>query len=144
MPAHFFNHDVDCLLSQKRKLSSFLDQLVHEYLVGIRKIKLNYIFCSDEHLLGINQQFLQHDTYTDIITFDLSDREDELVGEIYISIDRIRDNAQRFNTDPQKELYRVIFHGCLHLCGFSDKKASDKKEMTTAEDRCLAAYLGDV
>jgi probable rRNA maturation factor len=142
MPAHFHIQDADPKLKDKRKLSAYLDALVHQHLVGIRKISLNYIFCSDEHLLGINQQFLNHDTYTDIITFDLSETENELVGEIYISVDRIQDNSARFKTDFIHELHRVIFHGCLHLCGFGDKKPADKKVMTMQEDACLNAYLG--
>jgi rRNA maturation RNase YbeY len=141
MPAQFHIQDADPKLKDKRRLSACLDTLVHQHLEGIKKIKLNYIFCSDEHLLGINQQFLNHDTYTDIITFDLSEKENELVGEIYISVDRIWDNAARFKVDFNQELHRVIFHGCLHLCGFGDKKPADKLEMTVQEDACLKGYL---
>lgn len=141
MPAHFHIHDADPKLKDKRKLSAYLDSLVHQHLEGIKKIKLHYIFCSDEHLLGINKQFLDHDTYTDIITFDLSEKQSELIGEIYISVDRIVDNAAKFNTDIILELHRVIFHGCLHLCGFGDKNAVDKQEMTQQEDICLNHYF---
>lgn len=142
MPSHFHNHDIEIKLKDKIKLSAFLEALVHQHLEGIKKISLNYIFCSDEHLLGINQQFLQHDTFTDIITFDLSESELEIVGEIYISVDRIKENAATFKTDFTQELHRVIFHGCLHLCGFTDKRHADKLEMTKQEDACLSAYLG--
>lgn len=141
MPAHFHHQDADPKLKDKKKLSAYLDTLVHQHLEGIKKISLHYIFCSDEHLLGINQQFLNHDTYTDIITFDLSETEQDLVGEIYVSVDRIVDNAKKFKTDYTQELHRVVFHGCLHLCGFGDKKVADKKEMTRQEDLCLEAYF---
>jgi probable rRNA maturation factor len=141
MPAQFHNYNADPKLKDKRKLSAFLDALVQQQLEGIKKIALHYIFCSDEHLLQINQQFLNHDTYTDIITFDMREREDELVGEIYISVDRIRENATKFKTPFAQELHRVLFHGCLHLCGFGDKKPAEKKEMTLQEDACLKAYL---
>jgi rRNA maturation RNase YbeY len=141
MPSHFHKHDIEIKLKDKRKLSAFLEALVHEHLEGIKKISLNYIFCSDQHLLGINQQFLQHDTFTDIITFDLSESEHEMIGEIYISVDRIKENASIFKADINHELHRVIFHGCLHLCGFGDKKSSDKIEMTAQEDTCLANYF---
>lgn len=141
MPAHFHHHDIEIKLKDKRKLSAFLESLVHQHLEGIKKISLNYIFCSDEHLLGINQQFLQHDTFTDIITFDLSESEHEIIGEIYISVDRIKENAATFKADFNQELHRVIFHGCLHLCGFGDKKAAEKMEMTKQEDDCLAEYF---
>ncbi|HTN18801.1 MAG TPA: rRNA maturation RNase YbeY [Chitinophagaceae bacterium] len=141
MAARFHQHDRDPELKQKRKLSQYLDALVHRHLEGIKKISLDYIFCSDEHLLGINRQFLDHDTFTDIITFDLSEKENEMIGEIYISVDRIRDNAAKFKTSYEHELHRVIFHGALHLCGFTDKKPADKKEMTAQEDAGLQGYF---
>lgn len=141
MPAHFHQHDIAVTLKDKRKLSAWLDGLVHRHLEGIRKISLNYIFCSDAHLLGINKQFLDHDTFTDIITFDLSEKESELVGEIYISTERVAENAAQFGVSFNRELHRVIFHGALHLCGFLDKKPADKKEMTAQEDACLSEYL---
>ncbi|MBL7710927.1 MAG: rRNA maturation RNase YbeY [Chitinophagaceae bacterium] len=141
MAARFHQHDRDPELKQKRKLSQYLDKLVQQHLEGIKKVSLDYIFCSDEHLLGINRQFLDHDTFTDIITFDLSEKESEVVGEIYISVDRIRDNAAKFKAAYEQELHRVIFHGALHLCGFTDKKPADKKEMTAQEDAALQGYF---
>lgn len=141
MPAHFHNQEVEVVLKDKRKLSAFLDALVHQHLEGIKKISLNYIFCNDEYLLAMNEQFLNHDTLTDIITFDLSEKESDLLGEIYISTERIKENAAKFKTIENSELHRVIFHGVLHLCGFADKKSSDKKIMTEQEDACLLAYF---
>lgn len=106
-----------------------------------QKVQLTYIFCSDEHLLGINQQFLKHNTYTDIITFDLGEYDDEVIGEIYISVDRVADNAAKFGVDYNDELHRVIFHGALHLCGYKDKTEADRKEMRRKEDLCLKQYF---
>ena len=140
MSARFHEQDVKSKLSQKRKLSVFLDELVHQHRPLIKRTQLTYIFCSDEALLEMNRQFLDHDTFTDIITFDLSGKETEMIGEIYVSIDRIAENAQKFNTDYQQELHRVIFHGALHLCGFKDKTKKDAAEMRLQEDNCLKAW----
>ena len=140
MPARFYEQEVKSALKDKRKLSAFLDSLVTKYRKGTRKSDLTYIFCSDEHLLQMNRQFLQHDTFTDIITFDLSDGDDVLMGEIYISVDRVKENAEKFGTSYKDELHRVIFHGALHLCGFKDKKTADKTIMRAKEDESIAAY----
>jgi rRNA maturation RNase YbeY len=88
----------------------------------------------------MNQQFLDHDTYTDIITFDLSETKELKLGEIYISIDRVKENAVKFGNEYTDELHRVIFHGALHLCGFKDKAKADKEEMRRQEDKCLQKY----
>ena len=91
---------------------------------GKKLESLNYIFCSDKRLLEINRQYLQHDYYTDIISFDLS-ADPATMGEIYISIDRVRDNARTLGVSFKAELHRVIFHGALHLCGYGDKKKEE-------------------
>lgn len=140
MPSRFYDQDVRSGLKNKRKLSAFLDGLVSRHRKGVKKTTLTYIFCSDEALLEINKQFLNHDTYTDIITFDLSESDTELVGEIYISTDRILDNAAKFQTERDNELHRVIFHGALHLCGFKDKTKTDREEMRRMEEQCLKQY----
>lgn len=95
---------------------------------------LNYIFCTDKRILEINQQYLKHDYYTDIITFGLSEKKEPVIGEIYISVDRLRDNAIKLSIPLTKELYRVVFHGALHLCGFNDKKKEQKLKMRQKED----------
>ncbi len=100
---------------------------------------MNIIFCDDEFLLGINREFLQHDDFTDIITFDLSDSE-AVMGEIYISIPRIIENSQLHKVNRIDELHRVIFHGCLHLCGFKDKLNNDKAAMREKEEEYLKRY----
>jgi probable rRNA maturation factor len=104
-------------------------------------VSLFFIFCKDEYLLNINKQFLQHDDYTDIITFNLSDNINTIEGEIYISIDRIKENATLNRVSQKEELHRVMFHGVLHLCGYKDKTPKDKKKMTTAENKCLELYF---
>ncbi|MEI9958302.1 MAG: rRNA maturation RNase YbeY [Ferruginibacter sp.] len=118
-----------------------------EFIIKLFKAKgkkldsMTYIFCSDEYLLDINKANLKHDYYTDIITFNLSPDPNIITGEVYISIDRVRDNATELKVSLKEELHRVIFHGVLHLCGHKDKSAKDTKEMRAAEDRLLAKYL---
>jgi probable rRNA maturation factor len=140
MPARFYEQDVASGLKQKRKLSAFIDKLMAKHLKGLKKASLTYIFCSDEALIEMNQQFLDHDTYTDIITFDLSEAKELKQGEIYISTDRVKENAVKFGNEYMDELHRVIFHGALHLCGFKDKAKADKEEMRRQEDKCLQQY----
>jgi len=101
---------------------------------------ITYIFMSDDALLEINQQHLQHDDYTDIITFDLSDIEASVDGEIYVSIDRIKDNASKFNCTTEQELVRVLSHGLLHLLGYKDKSDTDIQKMREKETECLNNY----
>ncbi len=108
---------------------------------GKRIEAINYIFCTDEYLLVINEGYLKHNTYTDIITFELSGKEEPLISDIYISIDRIRENAKNFKNSFNKELHRVIFHGALHLCGFKDKSTADTAIMKTKEDFCISEYF---
>jgi probable rRNA maturation factor len=103
--------------------------------------ELTIIFCDDEFLLGLNRQFLKHDFYTDIISFPLSNANQPLVAEIYISIDRVRENAQSSGSTFKEELHRVIFHGVLHFCGYKDKSSSDIKTMRTMENKYLKAYI---
>jgi len=140
MAIRYYEESVRSGLKHKRRLSAFLTDLVHRHL-EVKKAGLSYIFCNDAYLLEKNLQFLQHDTLTDIITFDLSDTAEELNGEIYISVDRVRENAAKFGVAYNTELHRVIFHGALHLCGFKDKKKEDKILMTRMEDSCLQQYF---
>lgn len=102
---------------------------------------INYIFCSDEYLLLINQKFLEHDTYTDIITFQYTNQNEPVVSDIYISIDRVKENAKRYNSSFSIELYRVLFHGALHLAGYKDKSPSDIQTMRNKEDHYLNLYV---
>ena len=102
---------------------------------------MDYIFCTDAYLLGINKQFLKHNFYTDIITFNLANKKAPIQGEIYISMDRVKENAQIHQTTYKEELHRVIFHGALHLCGHKDKLPGHVKKMRKAEDSYLATYF---
>lgn len=100
---------------------------------------INYVFCSDEYILAINRQFLQHDYFTDIITFDLSDNQ-TITGEVYISVDRIKENAGLLSQSFEDELCRVVFHGALHLCGYKDKMKSEIQVMRNREAHYLRLY----
>ncbi len=140
MAIHYYEEQVSSGLKNKRALSAFIRNLVGEQK-GMGSVHIGYIFCSDDYLLEKNRQFLDHDTYTDIITFDLSETESEMISEIYISVDRVADNASRLGTSYQEELHRVIFHGVLHLCGFKDKKKADQLQMRRMEELCLAQYF---
>ena len=126
-------------LAERKKLRSFIEMLFKREKKSLNS--LNYIFCSDKFLLDINRRFLKHDNYTDIITFNLSDKPKKIEGEIYISIDRVRDNAKKIRTSIKEELHRVIFHGALHLCGYNDKTTNGKKDMTSAENKYLKMYF---
>lgn len=141
MSARFYDQEVNARLGEKRRLSAFLDELIKSHRPEVKKVSLTYIFCTDKALLSINQQFLDHDTFTDIVTFDLSEKETELTGELYISTDRIADNAAKFKTTYQRELHRVIFHGALHLCGFKDKRKKDQELMRAQEEHNLQAWF---
>jgi probable rRNA maturation factor len=107
---------------------------------GKKLAGLQYIFCSDDRLLEINRQFLQHDYYTDIITFPLSAPNQPITAEIYISTDRVRENARNFGNTVKKELLRVIFHGALHLCGYGDKTPREEKKMRQLEEKYLLLH----
>lgn len=140
MATRFSYADKTLPYGKKKKLKEFLVVIAGEE--GFSIADLSYVFCSDDYLLQMNRQFLQHDYYTDIITFDL--REDqkarELVGEVYISVDRVRDNANALGISFEDELCRVVFHGLLHLCGYKDKRKADVVKMRAAEDRYLGLY----
>ncbi len=101
--------------------------------------QLYYFFCTDEHLLNINKEFLNHTTYTDIITFDYSEKK-TVSGEIFISIERVHENAKKFKQPFSHELMRTVIHGVFHLCGYGDKTPADKKKMRAKEDEALRAF----
>ena len=107
---------------------------------GKRPSAVNYVFCSDKYLLKINQEYLNHDTLTDIITFDLSDSPAEVVADIYISVERVRENATGLGISFSAELRRVIIHGALHLVGFKDKTRSERARIRSAEDNYLSLF----
>ncbi len=141
MAIHFHQADQSTVLKNKIRLKQFLASIVQDFRKNHRIDTINYIFCSDEYLLSINQEYLQHDTYTDIITFDLSNNKTEIVSDIYISIDRVKENAQKFNSNIEHELHRVLFHGILHLCGLKDKSKQDAALMRSKEEYYLNTYF---
>jgi probable rRNA maturation factor len=133
MPAITFHaEDISYNLKQKTAVRNWLTDTIKAE--GYKLKELTYIFCTDEYLLQINRQYLDHDTYTDIITFDNSEQDGVIIGDIFISIERIRENAVNFNVTETQELHRVLIHGALHLLGYKDKTAADKKKMTSKED----------
>ncbi len=105
---------------------------------GFQLDELNFIFCTDEYLLEVNRNYLQHDYYTDVITFDNSEQQGSILGDIFISIDRVRDNARSLKQQSDTELDRVMVHGTLHLLGYKDKSTKDQKLMTQKEDYYLS------
>lgn len=170
MPIRFHTADIRFSLKQKRKLQQFLHQQIVQSS-DYRVVNLDFIFCTDAYLLDINRRFLNHDYYTDIITFDLSERpstdernEHSLVSEIYISLERVRENSLKFRVPSwnerrssttknpetlnppdrqagfETELYRVMFHGVLHLLGYKDKTKKQQEEMRKMEERWLKEY----
>ncbi len=132
----FFCEDVDFKLKNSRKTISWIKDTIE----AEKKVpgELSFIFCSDNHLLQMNIDYLQHNTFTDIITFDTSEEEILISGDIFISIDRVRDNAYKFKKEMNDELHRVIIHGVLHLIGYSDKTTNKKSIMRKKEDAYLS------
>ena len=132
-----FNYEVDFELSDINYYSDWLSRVI----VSESKLEgdLNYIFCDDEYLLGINQQYLNHDTYTDIITFDYCDG-DTISGDIFISVERVKDNAQEYNVSFQEELHRVMAHGLLHLLGYKDKSDQEAHLMREKENEKIKLF----
>lgn len=138
MAIHFYNADLPLKLSDRRRLKRFLFDIALKENCSLKS--LSYIFCSDSYLLEINKKFLNHDTLTDIITFPLTGYYNFIEGEIYISLERVKENALKFKCTESDELLRVIFHGLLHLCGFGDKSKKEKLIMREREDFYLSKY----
>ena len=134
----FFFQGVRVNLANRTHLKKFIESILKRE--GKKLECLNYIFSTDKALLEINRQFLSHDFYTDIITFDLSEKGD-VNAEIYISVDRVRENALNLGVSNKSELHRVIFHGVLHLCGYKDKRRIEREKMREREDFYLRKYL---
>jgi len=132
----FFSEDTSFTPDLKDSISLWIqNSIIHEKL---QLISLNFIFCSDEYLLSINQEYLKHDYYTDIITFDNSIEPEKLEGDIFISVDRVEENAGQNSVTFQEELKRVLIHGVLHLCGYNDKTIDEKELMTEKENAYLS------
>ncbi|WP_432712607.1 rRNA maturation RNase YbeY [Pedobacter sp.] len=134
---NFFTEDLTYNLKQKTRIREWLLSTITAE--GYVLEELNFIFCSDAYLLHMNQQFLDHDTYTDVITFDNAETEKTIAGDIFISIERIQENAKTFKGTVLDELCRVMVHGTLHLLGYKDKTKAAKTLMTEKEDHYLSA-----
>jgi metalloprotein, YbeY/UPF0054 family len=136
----FYNADRKFIFKGKTQLKLFVEKLFKKEKQKLAYI--NYVFCSDEYLLEINRDFLQHDYYTDVITFDLTPAQQftQIESEVYISLDRIKENAKANTTTIEREVLRVIFHAALHLCGYNDKKESEILKMREKEEYYLLLY----
>ena len=120
---------------KKRPTTAWIRAVAATY--GRRVGDVNYIFCNDERILEVNREYLQHDYYTDIITFDYTE-DDVISGDLFISLDTVRTNSEQFATEYDEELHRTIIHGILHLCGINDKGPGEREMMEEAENRALA------
>jgi probable rRNA maturation factor len=138
MAVHFFSEDVPFELPEKLRRKRWLKELAASS--GFRIKELNYIFCSDEYLYQMNVYYLNHDTYTDIITFDNSEKTKELEGDIFISIDRVNENAKTLKVEGDVELTRVLAHGLLHLMGYKDKSKEEAYLMRSKEEEAIELY----
>ena len=135
---YFFTEDIEFNLDEKKKVTQWIKDTAEEYTFVIDNI--NYIFVSDNYLLDLNKKYLKHKTLTDIITFDNSFFNLGLSGDIYISVERVKENAFKYKVEFHEELCRVMIHGLLHLCGFKDKNTADKDKMIEAENLALLSY----
>lgn len=133
----FCTEDITFSLKEKLKHKAWLNEVAKQE--GKKIIELTYVFCSDDYLLQINQEYLNHDTLTDIVTFDNSEDPKKIEGDIFISIDRVKENGATLGT-AETELERVMVHGLLHLLGYKDKKKEDKALMTEKEDFYIKQY----
>lgn len=134
---YYQSEDIKMPKIAKRKVSAWVKEVAkrHGYKVG----DISYIFCSDEKILEVNRQYLQHDYYTDIITFDYTE-ERVISGDLFISLDTVRTNAEQFNVSYESEFYRVVIHGILHLCGINDKGPGEREVMEAHENESLALW----
>lgn len=128
----FFKEDTSFELSEKQRVKAWIKSIATQE--GKQMGELSYIFCSDEYLLQVNREYLDHDYYTDIITFDNAEEEGVIEGDIFVSIDRVRDNATTLQVPFETELRRVLAHGVLHLCGYKDKTPIDEQLMRAKEN----------
>ncbi|ELI6454866.1 rRNA maturation RNase YbeY [Flavobacterium psychrophilum] len=132
-----FNYEIDFEIQQETSYTNWVSSVILSE--NKSEGEINYIFCDDNYLLEINQQYLNHDTLTDVISFDYS-LGDEIHGDIYISIERVRENADDFKVPFEEELKRVMIHGVLHYCGYKDKSDADELLMRSKEDEKLKLF----
>lgn len=140
---NFHDFDIKSGLKKKRKIKTLVKTILAKKKIS--DYAINYIFCSDEHLLKINKEYLNHDSLTDIITFNLSEKgADTLTSDIYISIERVGENARDFLVSREDELLRVMIHGVLHLVGYKDKTKNEKTLMRRMETKWMNYYVRDI
>ena len=135
---NFFFEDLTEPNLDYQKISVWLSSLIKNH--GYKLSEINYILCSDEYLLVVNQEHLNHDYYTDIITFDNSEEEETIESDIFVSVERVEDNAIEHKEEFSTEIIRVLAHGVLHLLGFKDKTAEDATEMRIQEEKAIVLY----
>tara|TARA_B100001769_G_scaffold243844_1_gene212678 strand:- start:232 stop:660 length:429 start_codon:yes stop_codon:yes gene_type:complete len=135
---NFFSEKKSFVFNNKKKIRRLIKKITLEEKKGLSF--LNIIFCSDAYLLNINKKHLKHDYYTDVITFDYSEKSKNIEGDIYISVDRVKENATKYKQNKSVELIRTIIHGVLHLSGYKDKTKKEKEIMTTKENKYLSLY----
>ena len=136
---YFFKENVDVRISQRAMLKKTVERLFKAE--GKRLNSMSYIFSTDENLRNINRQYLKRDYYTDIITFDLSENEEAISGESYISVDRLKENALKLGMPFREELWRLVLHGALHLCGYNDKTEMQRLQMRKRESHYISILL---
>ena len=136
MPINFFSEDTSFVQPDQKAVIAWVEQVVVNEKRALGD--LNFIYCSDTHLLEMNMSYLNHDTYTDIITFDNSESVEQISGDIFISVDRVKENAVALTTTFEQELDRVMIHGVLHLIGYNDKTVEEKSQMREKEDAWLS------
>ena len=139
MAIYFFSEKINFELKEKLNRKRWLKNIATK--AGFNIKELNYVFCSDEYLYQINLEYLNHETYTDIITFDNSEKEFDLSGDIFISIERINENAKTHNQEIETELSRVLAHGLLHLMGYKDKTKEESTLMRQKEEESINLYF---
>ena len=139
MAIHFFSEEIRFTLKEKLNRKRWLTKIATNASFKIKE--LNYVFCSDEYLYQMNRDYLKHDTYTDIITFDNSENKDNIEGDIFVSIDRVRENAKTHNQEMETEMNRVLAHGLLHLMGYKDKTQEEATLMRIKEEESIKLYV---
>ena len=135
MAIAYYAEEVKLPAIKKKAVGDWIRKVASLY--GKRTGDISYIFCSDEKILEVNKQFLQHDYYTDIISFDYTEGT-KISGDLFISLDTVKSNSENFGTDYTEELHRIIIHGILHLCGINDKGPGEREIMTQKENEALA------
>ena len=139
MAINFFSEEIPYTLKEKLNRKRWLTKIATN--AGFKIKELNYVFCSDEYLYQMNRDYLKHDTYTDIITFDNSEKKDDIEGDIFISIDRVRENAKTLAQEAETEMNRVLAHGLLHLMGYKDKTQEEAALMRLKEEESIKLYV---